>query len=138
MERDDDFAFDFDERELFRAFRLAMPVPKARRQARRMFNAVKKGSGVATSEQLLLFLDLGSASGSEKVQRLRRVERECRFTTWVRDQRDAHGASVSLDDLRSQWATIVAVEDRAWEDRREALRRSLQEQGKLPPDHSGG
>lgn len=134
MERDDDFAFDFDEAELFRAFRLVMPVPKARRQARRIFNAVKKGSGLATSEQLLLLLDLGSVSGSEKVQRLRRAEREFRFTTWVRDQRDAHDASVNLDDLRSRWAAIVATEDRGWEERREALRRSLQEQGKLPPD----
>ena len=135
---DDDLAFDFDEAELFSAFRLVLPTEDARDQARQVSEALQPGSDWATSEEVLLLLAIGSVSGREKVQRIRRAEQESRYLLWAREQRETRGASVPFEDLRRDWESLKADEDRGWSERLEALRRSFQEQGKLPPEGEEG
>lgn len=131
---DDDMAFDFTEAELYSAFRLALADEEARAHARDVAEALRSGSDWGASAETLMLLGIGSHTASEKVERIRRVEQEARFSTWIKTQLQTPGQPAAPEELRSRWLAIAAAEDRDWQQRREALRRSLQEQGKLPPD----
>jgi hypothetical protein len=124
-----DFEFCSTEEELFRALRLAFPSPTrgARREA--VVAALSPGCDWATSETTMILLSLGSETGQEKVEDLRRQEQATRRVPWMRDR----PAGVSSEQRGREWDLLVAEEDRAWAALRESTRRSLTLQDPEPP-----
>jgi len=102
--------FDFTAEELFQAFRLVLPDDDARRDAEALHEALAPGMDWATSEELLLLLSVATASGREKVDRIRA---------------DWHA------ELPPEAAS---AEEQRWDARREETRSTLREQGKRLPD----
>ncbi|MBW3572579.1 MAG: hypothetical protein KY467_15865 [Gemmatimonadetes bacterium] len=124
----DDLDFDFTEDEMYRALRLIVSDAEAREQAAAFAAEYEPGMDWATSEHVLLLLSLGSESARTRVDRIREALQESRRETWLRDQ---HAARVGEADALARWADVIAAEDEDWTRRLSALRRQLQEEGKL-------
>lgn len=130
---DNSMQFDFTEDEMYRALVLVVSENDAREQAREFARAYEPGMDWGTSEQMLLLLSLASAGGQARVDRLRGEMQQARREGWIAaERRSSPGASD--DELARRWAGMAAAEEQAWQASRAALRRTLQEQGKLPPD----
>lgn len=129
--------FDFSEDELFRGLRLALPDDEAARQARKIRESIAPDGAWATSDELLMLLELGSESGSARVQRIRREFQESRYESWVAEERASGGSAQDETRDRTRWMELLAAEDAEWARRRSEFRRSLEERGRLPPEDAG-
>lgn len=129
----DALEFDFTEAELYGALRLVTSDAEARQQAHALAREFTAGMDWAASEQTLMLLSLASERAYTRVEQIRRQEQNGRRATEIFRQRDS-GRGPSADELARRWAELIAAENREWEARRTALRRSLQGRGKLPPD----
>jgi len=125
----DDFDFDFTDAELFEAFRLLASDEDARAQTEAVRSALLPGMAWAASTELLLLLSLGTDSGHEKVERIRRAGQEARLTVELRSESEAGEPGLSESELMARVRDAVVTEDASWQAQRIEMRRSLRDQG---------
>jgi hypothetical protein len=126
---DDDLKFDFTDTELFEAFRLLVSDAEARQQTEALRSALMPGMGWAASRETLLLLSIGSESGHEKVERIRKVGQEERLTVALRREMEAGGPALSDSELMARVRDAIAAEDTRWEVERTDMRRALRDKG---------
>ena len=130
----DDFDFDFTDAELFEAFRLLGSDEEARAQTEAVRSALMPGMDWAASTELLLLLSIGTDSGHDKVERIRKVGQEARLTVELRRESEAGKPVLSDSELMARVRDAVVAEDARWKAQRNEMRRSLRDQGKNLPD----
>jgi hypothetical protein len=126
---DDDLKFDFTDTELFEAFRLLVSDAEARQQTEALRSALMPGMDWAASRETLLLLSIGSESGHEKVERIRKVGQEERLTVALRREMEAGGPALSDSELMARVRDAIAAEDTRWEVERTDMRRALRDKG---------
>lgn len=130
----DDFDFDFTDAELFEAFRLLGPDSEARHQTQAIRSALMPGMGWAASRETLLLLSIGSESGHEKVERIRKAGQEARLTVTLRREMEEGGSAVSESELMARVRDAIVAEDARWQLERAEMRRALRDKGNELPD----
>lgn len=125
----DELDFDFTDAELFAAFRLVTSEAEARRQTEEVRSAWTTGMDWAASTELLLLLSVGSDTGREKVERIRKAGQEARLATAVRRETGTSGTAPSDGELMERVQAAVVEEDRRWEEQRSEMRRALRGEG---------
>ncbi len=127
----DDLEFDFTDAELFQAFRLiASDDAEARKQTEAVRSAFSPGMDWAVSKETLFLLSLGSESGHEKVERIRKVAQEERLTA---ELREAGGPALSDSELLARVRDAIVAEDTRWEIERTEMGRALRDKGNQLP-----
>ncbi|HEU4453349.1 MAG TPA: hypothetical protein VFR81_09825 [Longimicrobium sp.] len=130
----DDFDFDFTDTELFEAFRLIVSDEEARARTKAVRSALVPGTDWAASAELLLLLSIGTDSGHDKVERIRKVGQEARLTVELRGESEAGNPMLSDSELMARVRDAVVAEDARWQAQRDEMRRSLRDQGNNLPD----
>jgi hypothetical protein len=124
----DDLEFDFTDAELFQAFRLiASDDAEARKQTEAVRSAFSPGMDWAVSKETLFLLSLGSESGHEKVERIRKVGQEARLTVALGGEVEAGRPALSGSELMARVRDAIVAEDTRWEVERTEMRRALRD-----------
>jgi hypothetical protein len=134
----DETALDpnFTEREVYCALRLQLPDAEARGQAADFAHSYVPGMDWATSEGMLLYLAVGSESGSARVDCIRRSMQLQLRAAWVAKERK-HDPAASDAEVTRAWTQHVEGAERDWRARIAALRQELMAEGRLPGDGKG-
>ncbi|HEX5872808.1 MAG TPA: hypothetical protein VFY65_20395 [Longimicrobium sp.] len=134
MPQQDPLEFDFTEAEMYAGLRLVVSEPEARAQAAEFARTYQTGMNWGIDDDgLLQLLAIGSETGARRVARLVRALRQARYDGWRSDQL-FHDPSISNAEIERRWARFTRADDKSWTDRLNERRRTLREQGRLPPD----
>lgn len=125
-------AFGFTEEEWFQALRLAGPEDEAREVAAELARPDDEDMDFAMSTETLALLSITSESARLKAERIRKEHQTALHSSWVQEQTRA--GPMSDEELARRWTAHLKADDETWEALRQSIRRSLQEEGRLPRD----
>ena len=123
-------AFGFTEEEWYQALRLGGSEDEAREGAAELAAPNVDDLDFAMSTETLALLSVATETGRAKAEQIRSEDQRLRYTGWVQDE--TRSGPVSDEELAQRWAARVQAEDEAWEAVRRQIRRTLQNEGKLP------